>query len=172
MSALCYLSCTGREEAAPHTPSASFLKGPAPREHKEKFSLPCGTTTETITQPSGLLFHLSHPISNTLPQICAERRGLEDLELPKCQRVTRFWCSITKHLSSTQHLIPPPFLPASRSRHAQHRHRILEITAAPSVDHQVSLLGTCPLQNCPFPHTSADKELSSAEPARKSNHSR
>lgn len=170
MSAFCYLSCTGREEETPHTPSASFLKGPSPRELK-KFSLASRTTRETIIQSSGLLFHLSHPISNSLPQICARRCGLEDTELPKCQRITNFWYSITKHLSSTQHLIPPLFMPVSHCRHTQHRHRIWEITAAPFVDHEVSFLGTCPLQHCPFPHTSVNKELSSAEPVRKSNHS-
>lgn len=162
--------CTGREEETPHTPSASFLKEPSPRQH-QKFSLASRTTTETITQSSGLLFHLSHPISNTLLQSCAKRCGLEDTELPKCQRITNFWYSITKHLSSTQHLIPPLFLPVSHCRHTQHRRRIWEITAAPSVDHEVSFLGMCPLQYCPFPHTSVNKELSSAEPARKSNHS-
>lgn len=121
-------------------------------QHK-KFSLASRTTTETITQSPGLLFHLSHPISNTLSQICAKRCGLEDLELPKCQRITNFWYSITKHLSGTQHLIPLLFVPVSHSRHAQHRHRMWEITVAPSADHKVSFLGTCPLQHCPFPHT-------------------
>lgn len=152
-----------------HSIGFFFLKGPSPREHK-KFSLASRTTTETITQPSGLLFHLSHPISNTLPQICAKRCGLEDTELPKCPRITNFWYSITKHLSGTQHLIPLLLLPVSRSRQAQHRHQIWEIIAAPSVDHEVSFLGTCPLQHCPFPHTAVHKELSSAEPAGKSNH--
>lgn len=75
VSALSHLSCIGSEEGAPHIPSVSFLEGPTPREHKERFSLASRRIADRITPT----IWTALPHKPILLQIHCPRAELKDI---------------------------------------------------------------------------------------------